>query len=171
MKRSIFVTGMPGVGKSTLSRTLGSLGYYVWDLEEVPNLYESVNPHTGEKVVRDNAILEQVMNSEWICDANLLKAIIGSQKTDVAFYFGRAANEEDLIPLFTDLVMLQASPETLHKRLSTRNIKEFGGVPEVREWSVSWKDWWEGETIRRGAVVIDAEPSTQEVARALLSQI
>ena len=171
MRKSVLITGTPGVGKTTLSKTLGNLGYYVWDLESVPNLFHAIDPSTGQQVERNNEILSEVMNSDWICDAQLLKAIVNCQRTDIAFYAGTASNYAELIPLFTHVVLMQVSAQTLRNRLSLRPRTDFGGVPEVRDWTISWKDWRENEMVSQGAIVLDAEPPVGEVARSLISLI
>lgn len=101
MKERILITGVSGVGKTSVSKHLGELGYESTDIEEIGGMFEMV--HKGTKKVfedYDNANPEHIKNAEWICDPEKLKSFLASQKSDIAFYSGIASNMDDILPLF-----------------------------------------------------------------------
>lgn len=170
MKKSILITGVPGSGKSSVCRELTDLDYAAYDIESIEGICKMVRKDTGENFVDfDNADLEKVKNSDWICDKDKLQELIRAQTEEIAFYCITTSNTEEIIPLFTDIILLRPSPETVRKRLSNREGKEdMGNVKETREWILSWKDWWENKMIEKGAVAIDANGTLKDIAQKIL---
>jgi hypothetical protein len=58
------------------------------------------------------------------------------------------------------------------KRLSYREgADKMGATEESRKMVLDWKDWWENEMEKKGAVVIDVSGSVEDVAKALEREI
>ena len=173
MKKSIFVTGVAGSGKSSVSKALNRLGYNAYDIEELEGMFKMVRKDTGEDFADyDDADIEKVKNADWICDKNKLEELLQKQSNGIVFYCGVASNNDEIIPLFDQTILLKASPEIVRKRLSSREgTDDMGNTAENREWVLSWKDWWENQMIEQGAVVVDADGSPTEVAQKIVEII
>ena len=170
MKKSIFVTGVAGSGKSSISKELNKLGHKAYDIEELEGMFKMVRKDTGEDFVDyDNADIEKVKNADWICDKNKLEELLQKQGDEIVFYCGVGSNNDKIIPFFDRTILLKASPEIVRKRLISREgTDDMGNTTENREWVLSWKDWWENQIIEQGAIVIDADGSPTEVAQKII---
>ncbi len=132
---------------------------YRQDTGEIYDGYKNENP-------------DMVKNAEWRCDSAKLKALVDEQKDEVAFYCGVASNMDDIIPLFTKVLLLHVSSELLRQRLLSRDgTEEFGGTEEVRQQILGWKDWWEDEMRDRGAIQIDASGDVVAVADKIVANL
>jgi broad-specificity NMP kinase len=171
MKRSIWIIGIPGSGKSALYKALQKRGYEAYDIETGHGLFSMVDDRTGKPVENlSNENVDQLDNSKWVCDKEKLAALIQHQTSDLAFYCGVASNSEELWPLFDRVMLLQASPENTRARLSTRKKGDFGATREVQDWVLSWKDWWEQKLLKRGAILVDANLPVDVVADNILKK-
>lgn len=173
MKKSIFVTGVTGSGKSSISKELNRLGYKAYDIEELDSMFKMIRKDTREDFEDyDNADIEKVKNADWVCDKNKLEELLKKQSDEIMFYCGVASNNSKITPLFDQIILLKASPEVLRKRLSSREeTKDMGNTAENREWILSWKDWWENQLIEQGATVVDANGSPTEVVQKIVELI
>ncbi|MDO8640561.1 MAG: hypothetical protein Q7R33_03370 [Nitrosarchaeum sp.] len=88
----------------------------------------------------------------------------------MTFYCGSASNIDEILPLFDAVFLLEVSSETTRQRLISRTENDFGRTLEVRDWIMSWKEWWENDMKEKGAIVIDAHKSLDEVAGEILDR-
>ncbi len=169
--KKIFITGISGTGKSTVCKQLNVLGYTACDIEDVDGMFKMYRKGTREVFDDfDNADPEKIHDSEWICDVDQLKKQLSEQKTDIAFYCGVASNMDDLIPLFDTFILLKTNANTLHGRLSNREgTEDMGNTEESRQAVLGWKDWWEEEMTDRGAVVVSADGTPNEITEKILN--
>ena len=169
MKKSVFVTGLAGSGKSTICQKLGEMGYKSYDIEKIKGLFKMVDKETGEVIEGyDNDDLKKVKKGKWICDKEKLQEIMNSEKSEIAFYCGNASNYDDIISLFNKVVLLLVSPEVMGQRLSTRKRGGFGRTKEVQDWVMTWKDWWENDIRERGVITINADGSLEKIAKEVI---
>ena len=173
MKKSFFITGVTGSGKSLISEELNKLGYKAYDIEELEGMFKMVRKDTRKDFTDyDNTDIEKVKNADWICDKNKLEELLQKQNAEIAFYCGTASNNNEIIPFFNQTILLKASPEVVRKRLSSREgADDMGNTAENREWVLSWKDWWENKIIERGALVVDADGNPTEVAKKIIELV
>lgn len=172
MKKAIFITGIAGSGKSTISRELRFAGQEACDIESDEfGLFMFIRKDTGERFVDyDNADMEKVASASWVCDTEKLKVLLAQQKKEYAFYCGIASNNKELMPLFTMSILLRADPQILSVRLSVREgTDDFANTPEGREALLNQKDEFEQEMIAEGAHVVDANPEPTEVVSKIVS--
>lgn len=169
MKKSIFVTGVAGSGKSTISRYLNSMGYKAYDIEDLEGLFCMFDKDTGLPVKENhNNDLEKVKRGEWNCDVGKLETIIKNEKSDIAFYCGTGSNLDDIIPLFDLVILLKASPEVIRERLSSRKRNSFAGTKEVQDWVIGWKDGWENwMQSKKGMIAVDANEPLEKTAKKI----
>ena len=169
MKKSVFVTGVTGAGKSTLCGRLNDMGYKAYDIERISGLFKRVNTETGEIVSNhDNDNLEDVKTGEWICDKEMLRGIIEKEEDEISFYCGSVSNYDEIVSLFDKVFLLRVRPEIMRQRLSSRKKGESGRLKEIQDWIMTWKDWWENDISEKGAVVINADNGMSEVAEEII---
>lgn len=173
MKKSFFITGIAGSGKSLISKELNKLGYKAYDIEELEGMFKMVKKDTREDFADyDNTDIEKVKSADWICDKNKLEELLQKQNIEIAFYCGTASNNNEIIPLFDRTILLKTSPEVVRKRLSSREgTDDMGNTTENREWVLGWKDWWENKMIEQEALVVDADGNPTEVAKKIIELV
>lgn len=169
MKKAILVTGVAGSGKSVVSKYLNSLGYEAYDFEEMEGMFVMYRKDTKEVFEGYENTPEKIENADWICHVDKLKELLTKQKSELAFYCGIASNMDDIIPLFDKMILLKADSDTIVKRLSNRGgTEKMGATEESRQMVLGWKDWWENEMEKKGAVVINANGRVEEVAKKII---
>lgn len=171
MKKSILITGISGVGKSTVSNKLNALGYKAYDVDDIPGLCAMIDKKTGKPMVgyeHDN--LEKVVGMDWICDSKKLKSIVVNESGELAFYCGISSNIDEVWPLFDLVILLKVGHETTRHRLTHRTDNDFGRTKEVQDWIMTWKDRWEADVEEKGAVVIDAHRSIDQVVEEIIEK-
>jgi len=165
MNKSILITGVAGSGKSAVCDELNDLGYKAFGIEDIDGLFTMVDQKTGKPVKNfDFDNFESAKQTDWICDKNKLQRLMCKNSGGIVFYCGTASNIDDLLPLFDKIFLLKVNQKVLRERLSKRTSNDFGRTPEIQEWILSWKKSWEDRRIEKGAIVIDASRSLQEVA-------
>lgn len=172
--KKVFITGVAGSGKSTVSRELTNMGYPAHDIEDGDyGLFVMVRKDTGEIFENyDNSDLEKVNAAKWICDPVKLKALLDRQTEEVEFYCGIAANNPDLIPLFDICIILHASDTSIDQRLTSREgTQYFANTKEGRARVISYKDDFTKKMEGLGMTRVDANGNPQEVAEKILQLI
>lgn len=171
MKKSILVTGVSGVGKSTISKKLNELGYKAYDMDSLPGLFAIIDKKTGKPVVDyDNENLEKVMGIDWICNKEKLASIITSESSELTFYCGNASNMDEIMQLFNLVILLKIDSEVMRQRLTSRTENDFGKTAEVQDWLMTWKDWWENDMQQKGAITVYAHGSLDQIANELIEK-
>ncbi len=166
----ILITGMSGTGKSTLGKSLKNAGYTVHDIENIPGMFTTTDSRTGEILTKwDTNNVEQIRYLIFACNKEKLSELIAKEASDLSFYCGTATNILDIIPLFDKVILLQASPETIRHRLSTRTTHDFARSPEMQEWIIEIKKSFEEGLIENGAIVINADSSLEETTQKVFN--
>lgn len=172
MGEAILITGISGVGKSTISKKLNEKGYKSYDMDDEPDLFSMVYKGTSQPVKNhDNEDLEKVMEIDWNCDIEKLASIIENETVELSFYCGNASNINQILPLFSKMILLKAGPEIVRQRLTARTENDFGRTSEVQDWIMTWKDSWENEMKEKGAIVIDAHKNVDGFVEEIINKI
>lgn len=111
MKR-VLVTGMSGVGKSSLLEELAARGYAAVDT--------------------DYGDFHEVVDGERLWRRDRVEAVLGTAsagEADVLFVQGTVRNQSSYYEWFDHIVLLSAPVEVLIERLSTRTTNPYGKDP------------------------------------------
>lgn len=172
MPASIFITGIAGSGKTSASNELAKRGYKAYNIEEAEGLFEMRDKRTGKSFEDyDNYDFEKVKYHDWVCNKDKLQKLAESNKEGISYYCGIASNTDEILPLFDRVIVLQANPEAIRKRLIGRKNNNFGKIVGVREMVLDGKEPFEKHMKEKGAIVIDANRSLEEVADEIIEKI
>lgn len=170
MKKKYLITAVAGTGKSTVEKELSKMGYETYGIEDIKGMFGMYRKDTKEPFVDfDNGDPEKIKNAAWLCNIEKLQEVLNRQKNDIAFYCGVASNMDNIIPFFDKVFLLITNKETLHKRLSNREGKDdMGGNEASRQEVLGWKDWWENEMRDKGAIVVNADGTPNDVVDKII---
>lgn len=123
MKR-ILVTGMSGVGKSSVIAELATRGYQAVDAD---NDEYSV----WAEVAADSGIPGSPLQPgrDWVWREDRMAALLDAEAGDCLFVSGCASNMGLFLPRFDHIVLLHAPAERIIERLRTRTTNPFGKDP------------------------------------------
>jgi len=109
---AILITGMSGVGKSTVLDALRERGYGCVDTDE------------GDWI--------EVVDGEPLWRMDQVDALLTRDRTGTLFVQGTVANQGRLYDRFAAVVLLSAPPDVIFRRLAERTTNDFGKTPEER---------------------------------------
>ena len=125
MKR-VLLTGISGVGKSTLTAELAARGYHAVDADSA-EWSEWVAVH-GSSGIPGNSPVEPTR--DWVWREDRMRALLAAEGAGVLFVSGCAANMGPFLPRFDHIVLLSAPPAVIVERLATRTSNAYGEHPD-----------------------------------------
>ena len=167
MNKKYFLTGVPGVGKTTIGKILEEKGYVVVDVDYEPGLANWYNIKNGEKVPKNNdADGDWYMRHDWNWDEKVLGKVLENEN-DV-FVCGVTSNQNNNLNLFDKIFLLQLDSEEIRKRRKKR--KKESDKPDD-EHDFQWHESFNKNLISKGAIKIDSSNSVLEVTRDILDSL
>jgi hypothetical protein len=166
----VWVTGSPGVGKSTVCALLKSRGERAVDADwEGYNHW--VDRVSGQVVVDPPYPVPAgwLERFAWRISRAEVVALATRMHGKTAFLCGSVENEVDVRDLFDLVICLVADNDTLRNRLQTRTTNAFGKHPEELAAALGWNDDVESTYRGLGATIIDGRRPPPEVADAILA--
>lgn len=162
----IWITGTPGVGKTTTSRALRARGFEAYDADL-----------DGFRVWRRRDTSKEVTFPGWQAPAGWHEAhhmpIVRSRvetlhdKSGLVFLSGSVDNELDVWDLFTTVICLVIDEATLRRRLVARP-DHFGKAPDELVNILEWNRTCEANYRRFGASIVDASRPLDAVVENVL---
>lgn len=125
--RRILLTGVSGVGKSTIVGELAARGYNAVDAdcaefsEWAPVEHPGVADPFGSPVEADK---------DWVWREDRIQSLLSTNDADVLFLSGCAANMRKFLPQFDHIILLSAPAEVIAGRLATRTNNPYGKHPD-----------------------------------------
>jgi dephospho-CoA kinase len=123
MKR-ILLTGISGVGKSTVADALAARGY------------KAVDADTGAwsewaAVPADSAVAGSPVepDRDWVWREDRIAALLATEDAAILFLSGSAANMRRFLPRFDHIILLSAPEAVIVARLATRTNNAYGKHP------------------------------------------
>lgn len=155
----VLLTGIAGTGKSTIIKALNEKGFVSLDLHDIPGLFFWQDKETREKVQ-----YTPVESREWfetvdrLCDISRLKEILSQYDNVVVAGATSGSNQEEFLSLFDKIILLQADPETLVRRMQTRiNKSGYGKTKAEQEDNIEWQKEFDPKILSYGAIPISTE--------------
>ena len=145
--RRVLITGMSGVGKSSVIAKLSGLGYKAVDTD-YGGYFELVE--TDEAARRTFG-----GDTEWRWRAERITALLDEEDADVLFVSGTSSNQARFYPRFDRIVLLVADDEVMARRMTTRTNNPYGRDPAEVERQLALKPIVEPLLRRAAHVVID----------------
>lgn len=145
----VLLTGMSGVGKSSVIGELRKKGYPAIDMDE-PGW--SIHNPEGHQL--------------WCEDR--LRTVLASPETDHLFVSGCAQNQVKFYPQFSHIILMSAPVDVIKERLVRRTENPYGKRPEQLTEVLDYLEWVE-PLLRRSATheVVTTMPLDRVVATVL----
>lgn len=124
MKR-ILLTGISGVGKSSVIVELAARGYKAVDADG--------DDYSEWRAVGDD---DDIPGSpvepgrDWVWREDRIQALLATEDADILFLSGCAANMRAFLPQFDRIILLSAPAEVIVERLATRTTNQYGKRPD-----------------------------------------
>jgi dephospho-CoA kinase len=147
--RRVLLTGMSGVGKSTVAARLSRLGYEAVDTD-----------HDGFSVVDEHG------GKRW--DLDRIRRLLATEDVDVLFVVGTDESQGRLYPYFDDIVLLSAPREVMVERIASRTNNPFGKSPDELAKIISDLETYEPMMRRTATHEIDTSKPLDDVIEEIL---
>lgn len=144
----VLITGLSGVGKSSVLAALAALGFRVADTD-----------------YGDLSCLDQT--GDWVWDLDRVRNVLDAPDK-VIFVSGTARNWRPLLPRFNRIVLLSAPAEVMVARLGSRTDNPYGRTAEQRAEAVAYKATVEPLLRKIATMEIDTRASLAEVVATVL---
>lgn len=124
----IYITGVPGTGKTTIQKELERQGYEAYDIDH-PRFGGPTNLVTGEPTVVppiEERSAEWFKQHEWRVSRTAIEELKRQSEGRVVYLCGTATTEHLVWSLFDKVFYLQIDEATLRSRLAGREGNDFG---------------------------------------------
>lgn len=170
MKR-FYITGMSGVGKSSVSELLNQRGIYSIDIDAVEGLCSWVNRDTHEASKWQPGIGSAWLNvHDWVCDKSKLIKLM-DRNENIVVVVGSASNQTEYLNLFDKVFLLHCDEEIFIKRIKKRTNNDFGKHKSEEKKILNWFKNFEEEMLNKGAVYINTNPPLAKVVDQIVSKL
>ena len=120
MKR-ILITGLSGVGKSSVVAALNGAGHRAIDADDAPlSMWIGVEPDD------DTPGSPVELGRDWVWNPNKLNQLLADAGGGVLFVAGTSPNMGQFLSRFDRTILLTAPPEVMAERLRTRTNNPYG---------------------------------------------
>lgn len=121
----ILLTGISGVGKSSVITELAARGYSAVDAD-------SDDSSEWRAVSDDDDTPGSPVEAgrDWVWREDRIQALLASADADILFLAGCAANMRAFLPQFDLIILLSAPAEVIVERLATRTTNQYGKRPD-----------------------------------------
>lgn len=157
----ILITGMSGVGKSTVISQLTAQGHRAVDLDE-PAWSEWVDSADGDG---PSALYP---GKDWVWREDRVESLLANEQGDVLFVGGCAPNLAKFRDQFDTIVLLSAPAAVMVQRLTERESNSYGKHPGEITRSVHFKETIEPRLRLIAHIEIDTSAPIDRVVAAVL---
>lgn len=167
----IYVTGAPGVGKTTLQKELENKGYETRDIDD-SNLGGPHNKSSGERVIippADQRTPEWFDAHEWRVYPRAFDALKKEANNKDIILFGVAASDGEILHVFDKIMYLNIDDDTLKQRIAHRTGNDFGKNNFELKDILNRKHGLDRKYSSLKVIDIDATKTVDEVSQQILS--
>lgn len=166
----LFITGVPGSGKSAVEAQLRNLGHESYDADSIGAAYNIESGAVVKIPPAEERTPEWFQAHQWRVQRERVEQLKQDSKTKPIFLCGTASNEEDLWDLFDQVFILHIDEETLKHRILSRTDNDFGkNEHELQEILVRHKESSRKLSLPK-VVVIDATKPLEVVVQEILDK-
>jgi len=160
MKRAL-LTGMSGVGKSTLICGLAARGY------------KAVDTDTDEwsewvTVAGDPARFGSIEEQDWVWREDRIQRLLSTEDAAVLFVSGCKSNQGRFYPQFDHIILLRAPTPVLLERLAARTTNPYGKHPDERARILGHIRMVEPLLRRTASLEVDTSAPVEQVIETIL---
>lgn len=169
----IYVTGAPGVGKTTLHNEFINRGYDARDIDD-PSLGGPHNISTGERVIIPSAAErtpDWFKKHEWRVYSHAFNELRRASSTEDILVFGVAASDNEILHVFDKIIYLSLDDDSLASRLLNRQGNDYGKNPYELNEILDRKRRLDEKYASMGVVSIDAARPLNDVADDIASNL
>ena len=163
MKR-VLLTGMSGVGKSTVICELAARGYKAIDTDtDEWSEWVTVAGDPDQSGAREEP--------DWVWREERIQGLLSSEDADVLFISGCKSNQGKFYAQFDHIVLLTAPVRLLMERLATRTTNSYGKHPDELA-RILWHVQTVEPMLRRCASLeVDTSAPVEQVIETILSHM
>jgi len=124
----IYITGVPGTGKTTIQKELEQHGFEAYDIDQ-PRFGGPVNLTTGASTTVpsiEDRTPDWFDQHEWRVSRSAVKELKEKSVGKTVYLCGTATTENVVWDLFDKVLYLQIDEDTLRMRLAGREGNDFG---------------------------------------------
>ncbi|HEY4496804.1 MAG TPA: AAA family ATPase [Candidatus Paceibacterota bacterium] len=166
----ILITGLPGTGKSTISKALREKGVLSIDFSDVSGMCFWQNKETKEKLK-----YSPIQTREWfefnerICDLEKLKEML-NQHENIIMTGLAMGNQKEYLPLFDKVILLRCSPNVIVYRMQTR-VAPYGKTKTERDEAIGKQKEFDDLILSCGAIPINNDGPISAVIDNIISKL
>jgi shikimate kinase len=149
----VLITGMSGVGKSTVIAELAKRGYRTIDTD-----------YDGWHEWRDID-----GEPDWVWREDRMQALLTAEEPCVLFVSGTSPNQKQFYPYFDHIILLTAPTSVILDRLATRTNNPFGKNPDELAHILNDIETIEPLLRRSATLEIDTSAPLRDVVEAILN--
>lgn len=164
----IWVTGVPGTGKSAVAAALAGRGLPAYDADVGFCLWRDRRSGAAVSAPASARPSGWTQQHAWELDARRVRRLGARHASDIAHLCGSVENERDVWALFGHVVCLVADRATLVDRLGRRASGGYGTSAEELALVLSWSVTAEQRYRNYGATIVDATQSIAHVVDAVI---
>lgn len=169
-----YVTGVSASGKSTIKKELQSIGYDAYDTDE-DDITAWYNKATMQQTNRpdnpNDRTKKWIEDHDWMMSATRVEDLVKTALNKTVFLCGVTSNQFDFYNLFAKIFCLKIDQDALKQRLATRTTNDFGKTPDELASVLIWHIWFEQQNKNKGAVMIDASQTIQDIITQIQANI
>ncbi len=162
--RRFLLTGISGVGKSTVTDELAKRGYKAVDADS--DVFSEWVKVSGELAEAEGTPVE--INRDWVWREDRISELLAAEDTEMLFVSGCAANMGKFLPQFDYVILLTAPADVIVTRLQTRTNNVYGRHPAELTRVLSLKDSVEPILRRVAGYELDTSAPLDEVVASVL---
>lgn len=168
----IYITGVPGTGKTTIQKELERQGYEAYDIDQ-PRFGGPVNLATGESTVVppiEERSSEWFDHHEWRVSRVAIGKLKEQSEGKTVYLCGTATTDHLVWDLFDRVLYLEIDELTLRSRLAGREGNDFGKTEDELQIILERYREAQAKLESSGAVLIDATQDLGGTVEAIIAE-
>ncbi|MEK7088550.1 MAG: AAA family ATPase [Patescibacteria group bacterium] len=169
--KNFYITGVSGVGKSSVAEKLKKKGIYTIDIDEVEGLCDWINNDTQKISYWYSGIDKEFFEThKYICDKEKLVTLINKGNNNIVVVVGLVDNQSEFLNLFDKIFLFHCDEKVFLKRIKERTNNNFGKHESDQEMILGWYKDFNKDMLNKGVISIDTDKSLEDVVKEVLSK-